>query len=119
MAETPIAEQLKVSNSKKLELTLDEYSEQYVHNAPDNVGSAKGKRREHYIFDRNIMELTLDEYYEKFVLPKAKLQAAKDEEEHKSIRYQRTHYFGPSYLDRQRQPKEPAATEQKGTTTNM
>ncbi|EDW63644.2 uncharacterized protein [Drosophila virilis] len=116
MAEPSIAEQLKM---KKLKLTLDEYSEQYVNKASANEETAKDKHRENYIFDTNIMELTLDEYYEKFVLPKVKLQAAKHEEEHKNIRYQRTHYFGPSFLERQRQPREPSATDQKESTTNM
>ncbi|XP_023170261.2 uncharacterized protein LOC111598990 [Drosophila hydei] len=104
MAEQSSAEQLKVLNSKKLELTLDEYYEQHVRADAAAPNTNRGMQNSCYMFNTNIMELTLDEYYEQFVLPKVKIQVNKAEAEQRSIQYQRTHYFGPRYLE-QRQPK--------------
>ncbi|TDG43119.1 hypothetical protein AWZ03_010459 [Drosophila navojoa] len=104
MADKTSDERFKMLNSRKLELPLDEYYKQHVRqNLPNLSSSIKGTRNANCVFDTNVMDLTLDEYYEQFVLPKLKLQEQKELAERRRKQFQRTHFFGPRYLEQHKQ----------------
>ncbi|KRG02904.1 uncharacterized protein LOC26528216 [Drosophila mojavensis] len=100
MAERASDERFKVLNSRKLELPLDEYYKQHVRpDLPNLNSSIRGTKNANCVFNTNVMDLTLDEYYEQFVVPKVKLQEEQAIVEQRSKHFQRTHYFGPRYLE--------------------